>query len=36
MILFGIGNIEFPIYENVNGNQLAVAKIFKMILAYKF
>ncbi len=29
-------DIELPIYENVNGNQLAVAKIFKAIVSYKF
>lgn len=29
-------DVELPIYENVRGNQLEVARIFKLILGYKF
>jgi len=30
------GDIQFPIYQNLNGNQLAVSKILKLVIGYKF
>lgn len=29
-------DIQFPVYQNLNGNQLAVSKIFKLVIGYKF
>jgi hypothetical protein len=30
------GDVEFPIYRNVNGNQLVAQRLYKMILGYNF
>ena len=30
------GDVEFPIYQNVNGNQLVAPVLFKFILGYNF